>query len=118
MSAVMPRTEISAAEAFAFAEQHGVEQWFDRHVIHPRTRQDRVAADQLLKQREADRFQRLQLLIERAAEAFDNEAKGLYWLTRKTPLYGGISPLEHAAWEAGFLAVLHQLRHIEFGVYI
>lgn len=117
MSVVTFRTEITVADAYAFAQQHGVEQWFDDYVIHPRTRQDRISAGRLLKQTEADRFQRLQMLIARAAEAFDNRDKGTCWLTRKSRIYGGETPLEHAAWEKGFLAVLDQLHRIEYGIY-
>lgn len=117
MSAVAIRTEITAADAYAFAQRHGVEQWFNAHVIHPRTRQDRVKANQLLKQAEADRFQRLQMLVERASEAFDNEDKGVYWLTRDSRVYEGAAPLEHAAWEKGFLLVLDHLTRIEHGIY-
>lgn len=115
MSAVLSEVEISAADAHAFARQHGLEQWFDANVIHPRTRKGR--ANSPLKQREADRFQRLQLLVDRAAEAFDNEDKGVVWLTRASRLYSGLTPLENARWEKGFLAVLEHLTRIEHGIY-
>jgi len=52
-------TDIPVSDAYEFARHHGVEGWFDALVIHLRTRKDRIASDGLLKQREADRFQRL-----------------------------------------------------------
>lgn len=117
MSAVLSQTQIRTTDAYAFAQQHGVEQWFDANVIHPRTRKDRVGSNQPLKQRDADRFQRLKLLIERAFEAFANEDKGVFWLIRESRVYGGQTPLEYAAWEKGFLAVLDHLTRIEHGIY-
>lgn len=117
MSSVTLQTDIAATDAYVYAQQHGVEQWFDAYVIRPRTRQNRISAGQPLKQREADRFQRLQLLIERASEAFDHEAKGVFWLTRQSYVYDGKTPLECAAWEMGFLVVLEHLHRIEYGVY-
>lgn len=115
MSAVLSESEITAADAHAFARQHGLEQWFDANVIHPRTRKGRPDAP--LKQREADRFQRLQLLVERASEAFDNEDKAIFWLTRGSRVYNGLTPLESARWEKGFLCVLEHLTRIAHGIY-
>lgn len=115
MSAVLAETDITAADAHAFARQHGLEQWFDANVIHPRTRKGR--ANSPLKQREADRFQRLQLLVQRAAEAFDNQDKGVFWLMRSSRAHNGLTPLENARWEKGFLVVLGHLTRIEHGIY-
>lgn len=115
MSPVLSETEMTAADAHAFARQHGLEQWFDANVINPRTRKGR--SDMPLKQREADRFQRLQLLVDRASEAFDSKDKGIFWLTRDSRVYNGVSPLENARWEKGFLAVLEHLTRIEHGIY-
>lgn len=115
MSAVLSSAKVTAADAYAFARQYGLEQWFDANVIHPRTRKGR--ADAPLKQREADRFQRLQLLVARACEAFASEDKGVFWLKRCSSVYNGLSPLENARWEKGFLAVLEHLIRIEHGIY-
>lgn len=115
MPAVLLETEITAADAHEFARQHGLEQWFNANVIHPRTRKGRANAP--LKQREADRFQRLQLLVERASEAFDSEDKGVFWLTRGSRVYNSLTPLENARWEKGFLSVLEHLTRIEHGIY-
>ena len=109
-------TQIPTSQAYAFARQHGVEAWFDACVVHPRTRKDRIDANELLKPREADRFQRLQLLIERATQAFDNEDKALHWLTREQSCFQGATPLDYAAWERNFLAVLDHLTRIEYGI--
>ncbi|GAB3677877.1 antitoxin Xre/MbcA/ParS toxin-binding domain-containing protein [Salinisphaera aquimarina] len=110
-------TDIPATDAYEFARHHGVEDWFDAFVIHPRTGKDRVEAGEPLKQREADRFQRLQLLIERATQAFGDESKALGWLTRAQYRFGGSTPLDCAAWERNFLAVLDHLIRIEHGIY-
>lgn len=109
--------EIGASEAHGYAIHYGVEDWFDAYVIHPRTRADRVKGDDLLKQREADRFQRLQVLIERATEAFGDEDKALHWLTRPQSRFDNTSPLDFASWEKNFLAVLDHLTRIEHGIY-
>lgn len=116
MSAVFSTAQVTAADAYAFARKHGVESWFDENVIHPRTLQGR--AKQPLKQREADRFQRLQMLVERATETFADESKALHWLTRRSRAMNNSSPLEYAAWERGFLAVLDQLNRIDHGIYV
>jgi len=110
-------TQIPTSQAYAFALQHGVEAWFDACVVDPRTRKDRIDANELLKPREADRFQRLQLLIERATQAFDNEDKALHWLTREQSCFQGATPLDYAVWERNFLAVLDHLTRIEYGIY-
>lgn len=115
MSAVLSESEITAANAYAFARQHGLERWFDTNVIHPRTRKGR--ANTPLKQREADRFQRLQLLVARTREAFASEDKAMFWLKRGSSVFNGLTPLENARWEKGFLAVLDHLTRIEHGIY-
>lgn len=114
MSAVLEDGSITANQAYAFARQYGLESWFDAHVVHPRTRQGRP--DEPLKQREIDRFQRLQLLVERAAETFNNESKGLRFLLRPSSVYNGQTPLEAAALERGFLDVLTHMIRIEHGI--
>jgi putative toxin-antitoxin system antitoxin component (TIGR02293 family) len=99
-----------------YARDNQLEDWFFAHVVHRRTLQDRIDTEQPLKQREADRFERLILLVDRAENTFGSRAKALSWLKLPKKQFDGNSPLDYAAWESGFLAVLDQLTRIEHGI--
>lgn len=110
------KLEITPQQALDYARSHTVEDWFYEHVVHPRTLKDRMDRNEPLKDREADRFERLTLLLERAREAFQDEGKALGWLKRPKSSFAGATPLQHSARESGFIAVLEQLLRIEHGI--
>jgi putative toxin-antitoxin system antitoxin component (TIGR02293 family) len=112
-----PAQSYPAAEALSYARQHDVEQWFYDNVVHRRTLKDRLDGHQPLATREADRFDRLVLLLQRATEVFGDEAKALRWLKTPKRSLAGATPLDYCAREAGFLAVLAQLDRIDYGIY-
>src|SRR5699024_1655233 len=105
---LLSSNRITVADACAFARQHGLEKWFDAHVINPRMRMY-ASPPPSLEPGEIDLFVRLQLLVMRAREAFDDEDEGISWLTRPCRIYDGLPPIEYARWENGLLCVLDQL---------
>lgn len=109
--------QISSKQALDFARNHAVESWFYEHVVHQRTLKDRLDRNEPLKDKEADRFERLTLLLDRARESFRDEAKALSWLKSPKHAFAGATPLEHSARESGFIAVLDQLLRIEHGIH-
>lgn len=109
--------QILASDAHGFASHYAVKAWFDAHVISPRACRNRIKDGKPLKPHEADRFQRLQVLIERAVEAFGSERCALHWLRREQTSFNGATPLDTAIWERNFLVVLDQLKRIEHGIY-
>lgn len=61
-----------------YVQSHAVEQWFYEHVAHPRTLRGRLDRNEPFKDREADRFERLTLLLSRAMKPFRTKIK--HWV--------------------------------------
>lgn len=85
--------------------------------VHPRTLQRR-RKEGIFTFVESDRLYRFQDLFRRAAEALESEAAAASWLTRPSPRFEGLSPLEYAATVPGhqeLLLVIESIADDSFG---
>ena len=79
--------------------------------IHPRTLQRR-RKEGVFTFVESDRLYRFQDLFRRASEALESEAAAASWLTRTSPRFEGLSPLEYAATEPGYQELILVIANI------
>ncbi len=85
--------------------------------IHPRTLQRR-RKEGVFTFVESDRLYRFQDLFRRASEALESEAAAAAWLTRPSPRFEGLSPLDYAATEPGYqelILVIDNIADDSFG---
>ena len=85
--------------------------------IHPRTLQRR-RKEGVFTFVESDRLYRFQDLFRRASEALESEKAAASWLTRPSPRFEGLSPLEYAATEPGYqelILVIDNIADDSFG---